>query len=418
LHKKMADYSGGFRIAPYPTVYGDLRSAWSFDMEITGIGVGYFLTSICMLLVLPTLRRKTECMFWWGGFFYLWIGGSILISAYGHGWVEGQITTRTQYISNSNLFVNANLGLHVGLRGINVTMLGVPEIQANHTINYNERFWWGGEDVMLPQLSWLQGKDGFGPYAGQINQEYKKNLERGVPHAIMWIAEWFIFDGEFIRWGRYYRMAGYYTFQIAWLAWCFWFFTGIFFMLVPLYGAFFLTFTGLLMCLEVLIYGSLIQTVYSRIGSIFFPFEAGTMIPIFSWGFFVTLFVGVGTVIGGVALIVTMTLTKKKESIVFREADNEVELETKVKSPEPKPKPQQTYDANQGWQQQGYQQPQQQQQPVYQQQQQGYQGYQQQSYDVNNNNQPFVPPRPNMPPLKSAMKSNSPNVNDNVNFNA
>jgi len=377
-------------------------------MEMLGIGLGYMLTSICMLLILPTLRRKSECMFWWGGFFYLWIGGSILISAYGHGWVEGQITTRVQYISNSNLFVTATLGLHVGLRGINVTMLGVPEIQANHTINYNERFWWGGEDVTLPQLSWLQGKDGFGPYAGQISQEYHKQLERGAPHAIMWIAEWFIFDGEFIRWGRYYRMAGYYTFQMAWLAWIFWFFTGIFFMLVPLYGAWFLTFTGLLMCLEVLLYGSLVQTVDSRIGLLFFPFEAGQMVPIYSWGFFVTLFVGVGTVIGGIALIVTMTITKKKENIVFRE--DEVEMETKLKSPEMKPKqPQQTFDAQQGWQQpqqgqQGYQQ-------------QGYQAYQQpqQSYDVNNNNQPYVPPRP-IVPLKSAMKSSSPNVPD-VNFN-
>ncbi len=54
--------------------------------------------------------------------------------------------------------------------------------------------------------------------AGQYALELHKNKGRGTPLAILWAAEWWLMDGEFIRWGRYYRMGGYYAFAVAWYA--------------------------------------------------------------------------------------------------------------------------------------------------------------------------------------------------------
>jgi hypothetical protein len=54
----MADYSGVFRQAPFPTIYGDLKTSFEFDMEVTGIYVGYLVVTVCILLMLPTLTCK------------------------------------------------------------------------------------------------------------------------------------------------------------------------------------------------------------------------------------------------------------------------------------------------------------------------------------------------------------------------
>ena len=53
--------------------------------------------------------------------------------------------------------------------------------------------------------------------AGRFNQEYREAQFRGLPLPILWIAEYFTFDGEGIRWGRHYRQAGWYSHILMWL---------------------------------------------------------------------------------------------------------------------------------------------------------------------------------------------------------
>lgn len=375
-------YSGGFRVTPYPTVYGDFRTSWLFDMEVIGILAGWLAVTFSLFLILPTLRcRKHDCAMYWFMIFYLWIGGLLMLAIYGHGWQESYVQTRVPYISNSNLYVDVTVGVQVGLRGVNITMVGNPLIQANHTINYNERFWWGGEDVLLPLVTWGQGKEGYLGNGGQIFQEFKKNLERGVPWPILWVAEWFLMDGEYIRWGRYYRTAGYYTFQISWTAWCMWFLNLFLFFMVPIYGFYGLIATGVLMEVGILIYGGLLATVNSRIGPLTIPFDRDVkMIPIFSWSFFFVLFGGIAAVLVGIAGVVFLTATKKEEKITFADERNEAEMKEMPKQepksnnnaqPTEQPNPQYNYGA---------------QQPQY-----NYGGAQ--TFD--NQGQPYVPPRPN-----------------------
>jgi len=73
-------------------------------------------------------------------------------------------------------------------------------------INYNEHFSW----------EWAQGRFGFGPYAGRISREFRSSILRGYPWPILQVAEYFIFDGEMLRFGRYYRWAGWYAQLFMW----------------------------------------------------------------------------------------------------------------------------------------------------------------------------------------------------------
>jgi dual oxidase maturation factor 1 len=73
-------------------------------------------------------------------------------------------------------------------------------------IDYNEHFSW----------EWAQGRFGFGKYAGQFSKDFRAASERGVPLPILQIAEYFTFDGEGIRFGRYYRLAGWYSHLLMW----------------------------------------------------------------------------------------------------------------------------------------------------------------------------------------------------------
>ncbi len=52
--------------------------------------------------------------------------------------------------------------------------------------------------------------------AGYVNREYREAQLRGAPFPILWIAEYFTIDGEGIRWGRFYRQAGFYAHIMLW----------------------------------------------------------------------------------------------------------------------------------------------------------------------------------------------------------
>lgn len=87
-----------------------------------------------------------------------------------------------------------------------LTKLGDPPVQFNETIVYNEHLSW----------MWDQGRPGYGTQAGHFAHSYKHSEFRGAPLPILQIAEYFNIDGEFIRWGRYYRIAGYYAHILLW----------------------------------------------------------------------------------------------------------------------------------------------------------------------------------------------------------
>lgn len=134
------------------------------------------------------------------------------------------------------------------MRSVNVTLVAEAKPNtplAGETINYNERFSW----------TWDQGRFGFGPHcnylphssilnhnfvlkiyfslyylvlmcsmsilfyissAGQLQRSFRQAQRRGLPIPILWVVDYFILDGENIRFGRFYRTAGWYCHILLW----------------------------------------------------------------------------------------------------------------------------------------------------------------------------------------------------------
>ena len=162
-------------------------------------------------------------------FVALFVGAVILVCNFGYEWYTDDVCVRTQYkgyINPPNIEqeIQAEVGVHIGLRGFNITLHeeafdscigeGDGEEYYNNRpfpgeiINYNEAFRWADP--------WFQGRLGFGPFAGRVAQEFRAGEFRGMPYPILWIAEYFTLDGEQIRWGRKFRQAGWYTHIFLW----------------------------------------------------------------------------------------------------------------------------------------------------------------------------------------------------------
>lgn len=88
----------------------------------------------------------------------------VLVSNFGQEWEVGHIDSKTPYKAGSAVEIVASIGLKIGLRGINVTLKSAGHAKLEmEKIDYNERFEW----------TWDQGRFGFGPYAGRLQQEFR-----------------------------------------------------------------------------------------------------------------------------------------------------------------------------------------------------------------------------------------------------
>ncbi|NWQ84671.1 DOXA1 factor, partial [Columbina picui] len=72
----------------------------------------------------------------------LFVGAVVLSVQFSRDWETGWVMANTSYKSFSRALVKVDIGLHVGLAGVNVTLVGNPVNQVNETINYNEHFAW------------------------------------------------------------------------------------------------------------------------------------------------------------------------------------------------------------------------------------------------------------------------------------
>ncbi|KAF6738873.1 Dual oxidase maturation factor 2 [Oryzias melastigma] len=132
------------------------------------------------------------------------------------------MTTNATYKSFSSVVINAEVGLHVGLYGINVTLKGNPVVQFNETINYNEMFSW--QDL--------------------TEEEYEEALEKGLPNPILYIVEKFTLHspcGLIFQ----YRYSGRFASATLWTAFCSWLLSNILFsMPVILYAGYMMIVTA------------------------------------------------------------------------------------------------------------------------------------------------------------------------------
>ncbi|XP_054713754.1 dual oxidase maturation factor 1-like [Uloborus diversus] len=135
-----------------PTYYAENRWPVTADTVVYGILYGFLAIAFSFYVIIIGIRGKEQLYVFIRVTISLFIGAVILICNFGYGWEYGSVKAVVQYKSFINENAHAHIGLKVGLRGINVTLKGLPVNQLNETINYNERFSW----------EWAQGRPGFG----------------------------------------------------------------------------------------------------------------------------------------------------------------------------------------------------------------------------------------------------------------
>ncbi|XP_037306942.1 dual oxidase maturation factor 1 isoform X2 [Pungitius pungitius] len=192
------------------------RTSFIFSGCLLTVILVFLVLAASLLLILPGIRGKSRLFWMCRIIISLFIGGVIVALNFTSDWAEARMTTNATYKSFSNAVVNADIGLHVGLYGINVTLKGNPVVQFNETIDYNEMFSW--HDTM--------------------EEEYGEALERGLPNPILYIAEKFTLSspcGLIFQ----YRYSGRYASATLWTAFCCWLLANILFtMPVILYAGY------------------------------------------------------------------------------------------------------------------------------------------------------------------------------------
>jgi len=298
-----AGYFEAFRKNGAPTFYDALKTPFEADLVTSGLIFAFAILAFSFYAILPGIQGKERLFTFTRITVSLFIGAVILVTNFSKTWEVAETHTRTKYKAGTGQDVNVTIGAYIGFRGINITLKGEPDQIQGETIDYNENFNWEG----------LQGRIGFGPFAGRFNREFRAAQFRGLPLPILWAAEYFTFDGEGIRWGRHYRTAGWYAHIVLWLAFPLWLLTNIFFCVLLRYGAYFLTLTGLSMLTANIIWATI-----RNLNELVIPYTAEEMLE-FSYGasFWLCLVTGILCVIMGVLIFLMDKLWPSQVATFF-----------------------------------------------------------------------------------------------------
>ncbi|XP_044518102.1 dual oxidase maturation factor 2 [Gracilinanus agilis] len=186
--------------------------------------VVFLALAASFLLILPGIRGHSRWFWCVRILISLFIGAEIVAVNFSGEWYVGRVRANTSYKAFTSAQVHADIGLQVGLEGVNITLRGVPVYQLNETINYNEKFSWR--------------------FGDKYSEEYEEALERGLPNPVLYLAEKFT-PASPCGLYRQYRLAGHYASATLWVAFCFWLLSNaLLSMPVPLYGGLSLLFAG------------------------------------------------------------------------------------------------------------------------------------------------------------------------------
>ncbi|XP_049819899.1 dual oxidase maturation factor 1-like [Aethina tumida] len=280
----------------FPTIYGPNQTPVTVDVLEAGFLTAFlillltFLVSFVSSKVSKTFSNLIHVVL------ALLIGLLLLLGNFGQEWEVGHIKSKTSYKAGSPHEIDANIAVKIGLRSVNVTLNSDTKNLNNslkhETIDYNERFEW----------TWDQGRFGFGPYAGKLQQEFRAAQYRGLPTPILWIVDYFVIDGEGYRHGRFYRTAGWYSHILMWTAFATWLTTVILCRSVIGYAAFFLGLTGALQ-----LTANLVWLVVRNPSQLVIPFEDAEIRTKFGISYWITFVNGILCV----SLAITMFVLSK-----------------------------------------------------------------------------------------------------------
>lgn len=258
--------------------YPQSRHSTGFSVPLLIVILVFLSLAISFLLILPGIRGHSRWFWLVRVLLSLFIGAEIVAVHFSAEWSVGRVSTNTSYKAFSAARIRADLGLHVGLEGINITLKGTPVQQLNETINYNEQF------------RWRLGEN----YA----EEYAEALEKGLPDPVLYLAEKFSRSSPCGLY-RQYRLAGHYASATLWVAFCLWLLSNVLLsMPVPLYGGVALLATGSFALLSVVVFASIASVPLCplRLGS-------STLTTHYGAAFWITLATGVLCLLLGGAVV-------------------------------------------------------------------------------------------------------------------
>ncbi|XP_010288702.1 PREDICTED: dual oxidase maturation factor 1-like, partial [Phaethon lepturus] len=193
-------------------------------------------------------------------------------------WETGWVKANTSYKSFSHVLVNTDVGLHIGLAGVNVTLLGNPVKQVNETINYNENFAWS--------------------FGADYDHSYGEGLEKGLPSPILYVAEKFTAQSP-CGVHRQYRISGHYASATLWVAFCTWLISNMLFcMPVLVYGGYMLLVTGAFVIFSLLSFSTVRNSPMCQI-----QFGTATLRTGYGGSFWLTLVIGLLCFVAGITVV-------------------------------------------------------------------------------------------------------------------
>ncbi|KAJ8922367.1 hypothetical protein NQ315_004310 [Exocentrus adspersus] len=275
----------------YPTQYSPNATPVTVDVLEIGLITTFAILAISFFVALPTTRLRTNLIVYARVSVTLLIGAFLLVNNFGQEWEVAYTKSKTPYRAGSAEEINASISIKIALRSVNVTLKATPDPNGTlkyEKIDYNERFEW----------TWDQGRFGFGPFAGRLQQQFRAAQYRGLPLPILWVMDYFVIDGEGFRYGRFYRTAGWYTHIAMWAAFACWLLTIILFKSVISYGAYTLGMCGLLQLLS-----NLIWFAVRNPHPLVIPFENGVLETKYGFNYWANFVTGlICIVISGVIL--------------------------------------------------------------------------------------------------------------------
>ncbi|XP_052037433.1 dual oxidase maturation factor 1 [Apodemus sylvaticus] len=277
----------------------------TFPMDTTlAVIITIFLTAlVTFIIILPGIRGKTRLFWLLRVVTSLFIGAVILAVNFSSEWSVGHVNTNTTYKAFSPKWVSVDVGLQIGLGGVNITLTGTPVQQLNETINYNEAF------------TWHLGKS----YA----EEYTKALEKGLPDPVLYLAEKFTPRSPCGLYNQY-RLAGHYASAMLWVAFLCWLLANVMLsMPVLVYGGHMLLATGLFQLLALFFFSmttSLLSPCPLRLGTAVLHTHHGP-------AFWITLATGLLCILLGLVMAVAHRMQPHRLKAFFNQSSEDPMLE-------------------------------------------------------------------------------------------
>ncbi|NXT28754.1 DOXA1 factor, partial [Syrrhaptes paradoxus] len=282
----MTLWNGSFPFYPGANAY------FPFDTTRAVIVSVFLSLLVTSIIILPGIRGRGRLFWFLRVVLGLFVGAVVITIQFSRDWETGWVTANTSYKSFSHAMVNADIGVHIGLRGMNVTLVGNPVNQVNETINYNEHFAWS--------------------FSADYDHSYGEGLEKGLPSPILYVAEKFTRQSP-CGVHRQYRISGHYASLTLWMAFCTWLISILLFsMPILLYGGYMLLLTAALMLFSLLFFFTARNTPKCPI-----QFGPASLKTDYGGSFWLTLVTGLLCLLLGLGVIILHSVQPEKLKLVF-----------------------------------------------------------------------------------------------------